>query len=169
MNTTEPNSCDLSIDPSVNKCGWCIAENAGGQIVDWMGGTIEPEGRGIIWKSQDLFEQLRDELNGCLIRHLVIEWPMFYGGAKGQMAAQQGYTIDLAAIAMYVAGRLLVPHKDIYLYTAPQWKGMVPKVKTLAMFKAMFGEAAAEGLDDNAIDARMMLVHHLRKTCNSCK
>jgi hypothetical protein len=156
----------LALDPSVNTCGWALASLASGkptdEDADYRMGTIRPEGADLLWRAQSLLEQIGETITDGLILHsLVIEWPMFYSSHKGQIAAQQGYTINLAAIAMFVAGRLSVPHNRIFLYTAPKWKGSVPKTKTMIQFINLFGEEVAKQLDDNAIDAAMMLHWHL--------
>ncbi len=92
---------------------------------------------------------------------LVCEWPMFYEGEKGQTSARQGHTINLAGIAMFIAGWFQVPFKNLYLYTAPQWKGTVSKQVTAKRFLKLFGEEYM-GTDHNAIDAIMLGIHHCK-------
>ena len=161
----------LALDPSaMHKTGWATVhlEWENGETLplakrgkltreEWDWGFWEIDGWNFQCRCNDLKEHIIatvDEFD-----QLVIEWPMFYGSSKGQIAAEKGYTINLAGLAMYIAGWFQVHWKDVHLYTAPSWKGTVKKAITARRFYRLFGLSEMT-VDHNAIDACMMLVHH---------
>lgn len=164
----------LALDPSVmNRCGWAVADLAwekedtvplarrGNLIKEtWDWGFWEINGMNFQMRCADL----RDHIShmGFDFDQLVCEWPTFYDSTKGQVAAQQGYTVNLAGIAMYIAGWFQVRHQNLFLYTAPDWKGTVKKAVTQHRFYKLFGINSMT-VDHNAVDATMMLVYHCRK------
>jgi hypothetical protein len=93
---------------------------------------------------------------------LVLEWPAFFGSARGQVAAQQGHTINLAAVDGYIAGFFRVPPKDFHLVTANQWKGNLPKEITRKRFFHALGQKQIFKINHNAVDA-VMLLHEFCK------
>lgn len=157
----------LALDPSVmNRCGWATVQlewDKDCKLVkeEWNWGAWQVDGMNFQMRCADLrdhiIEQGLEEFD-----NLVCEWPAFYASAKGQIAAQQGYTVNLAGIAMYIAGWFHVLHKNLFLYTAPDWKGTVKKTVTAQRFFKLFGLNGMQE-DHNAIDACMMLVYHCRK------
>ena len=154
----------LAIDPSVmNSAGWAVvnitwsAEGKAEEEWDW--GAWALNGMNFQMRCTDLKDYITRDIGHFDV--LVCEWPMFYASAKGQMAARQGYTINLAGIAMYIAGWFQVPHRSLFLYTAPDWKGTQKKAITARRFYKLFGLTETT-VDHNAIDATMMLVHHCR-------
>lgn len=156
----------LALDPSVmNKCGWAVVVlefNDAGVCIkdDWDYGFWEVDGMNFQMRCSDLKDHIMEL--GFEFDILVCEWPTFYAGQKGQIAAQQGYTINLAGIAMYIVGYFQVHYRNLFLYTAPDWKGTVKKTVTAHRFFKMFGENSMR-VDHNAIDACMMLVWHCKK------
>lgn len=156
----------LAIDPSVmQKAGWAVvnmAWNDLGTLVEesWAWGFWEISGINFQMRCTDLKDYITSDIREFDI--LVCEWPMFYTSAKGQIAARQGYTVNLAGIAMYIAGWFQVPHRSLFLYTAPDWKGTVKKAVTARKFYRLFGESEMN-VDNNSIDATMMLVWHCQK------
>lgn len=156
----------LSLDPSVmNRCGWAVVElefDDNGRCIrnDWDYGFFEIDGSSFQMRCSDLKDHIMHL--GFDFDVLVCEWPAFYAGEKGAIAAQQGYTINLAGIAMYVAGFFQVDFRKLFLYTAPKWKGTVKKAVTARRFFRMFGENEMK-VDHNAIDACMMLVWHCKE------
>ncbi len=156
----------LALDPSVmNRCGWAcvvLTFNEFGAVEkdEWDFGFFEIDGTNFQMRCSDL----KDHITHLAFEFdiLVVEWPTFYAGTKGQIAAQQGYTINLAGIAMYVAGYFHVDFRKLFLYTAPNWKGTVKKAVTARRFFRMFGMSELK-VDHNAIDACMMLVYHCRQ------
>lgn len=156
----------LALDPSVmNRCGWaCVVLeiNEFGIVTkdDWDFGFWEVDGTSFQMRCSDLKDSIKQL--GFEFDILVIEWPTFYASTKGQIAAQQGYTINLAGIAMYIAGYFRVDFRKLFLYTAPDWKGTVKKAVTARRFFKMFNLSELK-VDHNAIDACMMLVYHCKK------
>ena len=156
----------LALDPSVmNRLGWAcviLTFNELGVCVkdEWDYGAFQIDGTNFQMRCSDAKDHLIHL--GFPFDILVCEWPAFYGGEKGQIAAQQGYTINLAGIAMYLAGFFQVHYRNLFLYTAPTWKGTVKKAVTARRFFRMFGENEMK-VDHNAIDACMMLVWHCKQ------
>jgi hypothetical protein len=88
---------------------------------------------------------------------LVLEWPAYFGSAKGQVAAMQGHTINLAAVDAYIAGFFRLKPQDWHLVTATQWKGNVPKEITRMRFFKALGQKQIYKVNHNAVDAVMLL------------
>lgn len=165
----------LALDPSVmNRCGWATAklEWRDGDILtpaakrgpliteEWDWGSWEISGMNFRVRCTDLKDYIAREQAD--FDFLVCEWPMFYGNERGRIAAQQGYTINLAGIVMYIAGWFQVHHQRLTLYTAPDWKGTVKKAVTARRFLKLFG-LTEQTADHDSIDAVMMLVYHCKK------
>lgn len=159
----------LALDPSVmNRCGWATCDlewGPDGKLTKelWNWGFWEISGMNFQMRCNDLKDYIEQSPEVQEFTHLVCEWPTFYDSAKGQIAAQQGYTINLAGIAMFIAGWFHVTHQRLCLYTAPDWKGTVKKAVTARRFFKLFGLDEMK-VDHNAIDACMMLVYHCKKT-----
>ena len=154
----------LAIDPSINTVGFATLQfdrSTEDKMLDWSWGMWELDGWSLLQRCQDLVIRICDEGHDDF-SELIIEWPMFYESERGQVAAQQGYTINLAAVGMYVAGWFQLPISNITLVTAPQWKGNVSKATTARRFMRQFGVDAIN-VDQNAIDAVMMLYAHATK------
>lgn len=156
----------LALDPSVmNRCGWAVVhlgwDDQGLKVKeDWDFGSFEVNGMNFQMRCSDLKDHIIQL--GFEFDTLVIEWPTFYAGEKGQVSAQQGYTINLAGIAMYIAGYFQVDFRRLFLYTAPEWKGTVKKAITARRFFRLFGLSEMK-IDHDTIDAVMMLVWHCKK------
>lgn len=147
----------LAIDPSAaQRAGWATFNSFNDE---WKWGHFDIEGLNFKVRCVNLVNAIGATCP--YFDQLVCEWPMYYAGERGQIAAQQNWTINLAGIAMYVVGRFDIRPKDLFLYTAPEWKGTVPKVVTARRFLKLFGEEYSR-TDHNTIDAIMMLVHHLK-------
>lgn len=128
---------------------------------EWDWGFWEISGLNFQMRCADLRDHITSLQNEFNFDTLVCEWPSFYDSARGQIAAQQGYTINLAGIAMYIAGWFHIPHQRLFLYTAPNWKGTVKKEATARRFYRLFGLNSVT-VDHNAVDATMMGVYHMR-------
>lgn len=165
----------LALDPSVmNRCGWatCTLEWEHGEKVplakrgklireEWDFGSFEISGISFQMRCSDLKDHITHL--GFEFEIMVCEWPTFYASAKGAIAAQQGYTINLAGIAMYIAGFFHVDFRKLFLYTAPDWKGTVKKAITARRFFKLFEGIDPMKVDHDTIDACMMLVWHCKK------
>lgn len=160
----------LSIDPSKNHAGFATfatsqrktpkLQKTNGKIdINWEFGTFHLEGRNLAQRTYDLYEHVRDSLG--TIDHLVIEYPAFFSSERGQIAAHQNYTIDLAFICGYLAGLLALDHRHVNLITAITWKGNVTKEITKRKFFYHFKKLGVHKLDEHAIDAAMLLRYFL--------
>jgi hypothetical protein len=156
----------LAIDPSVNSLGFaCYNMGAGGNQFDldsgaWKYGTIHPVGKYVQHKWRDIYTKLIGRLEGLTPTHYAAEWPTYFSGQKGMIAAQEGYTIDLAGVVGYLAGRIGFKVDWIALWTPQQWKGSVPKSVTEGKFVRLFGDSAKRaikrGISGDAIDSIMI-------------
>ena len=156
----------LALDCSVNTVGFATLqiqydEEDDNKAFHWTWGMWELEGYNLLSRCRDLCNYIQQTGNDDFVE-LIIEWPMFYTSERGQIAASQNYTINLAAIGAYVAGFFHLPVDKITLITAPQWKGQASKNVTARRFFRQFNLEAAQ-IDHNAIDATMMLLAHAEK------
>lgn len=155
----------LAIDPSVNDIGWCIRDTNN----EWEGGTISlPSEMSFHWRLKRIKDKLRFiqtvQYQAKLpINQIVYENPTFMGSAKGQIAAQKGYTINLGIVVGFCLGCFDISPHDIFGYTPMQWKGTVPKRATEAKFIRTFGQKVADRVSEHEIDATMMLYFHCEK------
>jgi Holliday junction resolvasome RuvABC endonuclease subunit len=163
----------LAVDPSVNNLGWacCNLSRASlhPDIYDielWDSGVIHPQGIEIHHKWQDAYEQLAAKVRDSWPTHLVVEWPMFFGSARGRIAAAQGGTINLAGMAAGIIAWFRLPASNVSLLTPVQWKGSVPKdVVRQRLEQAFAGNSC--NLSDDEVDAialaEFWLKNHLRR------
>jgi hypothetical protein len=159
----------LAIDPSNKDLGFaCFDYNLQSDFYDigdslsWTFGLIHPKGGHIQYKWRDAYFQLKYwlEADKREVTHFVSEWPMFFDSVKGRIAAQQGYTNDIAAIAGYLTGAFNFKPNNVVLWTPMKWKGTATKYATSQKFARIFGERAtrlARTLSDDVIDAIMVL------------
>lgn len=148
----------LAIDPSIKTAGWSTV-NLTETEATFSWGMFALSGLNFLMRCADLRDYIEQEIGE--FDELVLEWPMFYDSERGHVAARQGDTINLAGIAMFIAGHFRIPHQKIHLYTAPDWKGSVPKQVTGRRFFKQFGVDYLK-VDNNAVDATMMLFEHCR-------
>lgn len=159
----------VAIDPSMLNLGWAAYNcNLGENRYDigsnaWRFGLIHPRARQkecqYCWR--DSFVKLKRGLEDWRPTHFASEWPTFYASTKGKIAASCGYTIDLAGMVAYLAGRFGLPPDFITLWKPEQWKGSVPKHVTKAKFIRLFGggedaDYVARNYSDDVIDAIMI-------------
>lgn len=164
----------LAIDPSIKNLGWaCLNLN---KVEDgdyynlssegWSFGLIHPKGRNTQHRWKDTYLQLKMVLDEDKQwpTHYASEWPVFFDSTKGRIAAQQNYTIDLAAIVGYIAGQFKFKPDYQTLWTPGQWKGSVPKHVTEHKFVRLFGRSAerlSRTLSNDVIDAIMIAEYWL--------
>ncbi len=151
----------LSLDLSVNQVGFATLQISPEGDQQWNWGSWELSGYNFLQRCDDLRAYIQQSENADFT-HLILEWPTFYGSEKGQIAAKQNYTINLAGIAMYIAGFFHLHIDNIELVTAPQWKGSADKRITARRFFRVFGEDALQ-VDNHAVDAVMMLLARAKK------
>lgn len=161
----------VSIDPSINDVGWCVIDGLkrDGEGVwdnvgaDWQWGHWKIGGNSLTYKLREIVEWMIVTFDGLNDEDwLVLEWPAFFGSAKGQIAAQQGHTLNLAGIDGYIAGFFRLPPQHIHFVTANQWKGNLPKAITLKRFMLALGVEHIFKINHNAVDA-VMLLHEFCK------
>jgi Holliday junction resolvasome RuvABC endonuclease subunit len=147
----------LSIDPSINNVGWSLFDSkAETKQEAWLWGTIHPTGANLEMRITDTIQQLSDLFTWDVLDYLITERPAFFSSERGQIAAHMNYTIDLAAVAYYIAGWFHMDHRKHFAITANQWKGSVPKAVTARRFFASFPKVDVNTLDEHAIDAVML-------------
>lgn len=143
----------LSLDPSVNDVGWAYHDT---ELNEWEGGSIHLKGGNLHLRCAEICTHL----NRFIPDQFIYEKPTFMASIKGRVAAQKGYTIDLAFICGYVAARFGVNPFDIIGYTPNQWKGNVPKRATEAKYYRHFSRTGSPP-SDHEVDATMLLWEHL--------
>lgn len=159
----------LSIDSSINNVGWTLFKTHNGMnpIKEiqraWKWGTWYPTGGSLEARILDICQKIIVEINGFDI--LVTEKPAFYSSEKGQIAARQNYTIDLAAINYFIAGFFHKDHRTHYAITAMSWKGSVAKEITQKLFFKRFRGRMTEkqmgSVSEHSVDSTMMLRYWL--------
>lgn len=147
----------LAIDPSVNHVGWAIHDTTTRQ---WEGGSIDLlKGGNIHLKCREICIHLN---RFKPFDQFVYEKPTFMASTKGRIAAQKGYTMDLAFICGFVAASFGIDPFDIFGYTPMKWKGNVPKRATEAKYYRHF-ERELPPPSEHQIDATMLLHYHLNQ------
>jgi hypothetical protein len=162
----------VSIDPSINDVGWCVVDGLqrdedgvwDNSKVDWQWGHWKIRGNSLTYKLREIVEWMILSFDGLDADEdwLVLEWPAFFGSARGQVAAQQGHTINLAGVDGYIAGFFRLPPQNIHLVTANQWKGNLPKEITRKRFFHALGQKEIFKINHNTVDA-VMLLHEFCK------
>lgn len=156
----------VAIDPSVHNVGWAMIEGLthdenGWHSEDavWTFGNWIISSNSFTFKLKEIVEWIILDCDGLDSDKdwLVAEWPAYFEGMKGNIAAKAGHTINLAAIDTYIAGYFRLEWKNIHLITAVDWKGSVSKEITKMRFFKHMGITPFK-VDHNAIDAVMMLL-----------
>lgn len=157
----------VSIDPSIHHVGWAVVDGLkrdkdgvwDNSKADWKWGHWDIGSNSLTYKLREIVDWMIVEFDGLDPEEdwLVLEWPAFFGSAKGQVAAKQGYTINLAAVDAYIAGFFRIPPQNFHLVTATEWKGNIPKEITRMRFFKALGQPQIYKVNHNAIDAVMLL------------
>jgi hypothetical protein len=164
----------VSIDPSINDVGWAVVDGLkrsksgvwDNSKAKWTWGHWKIGGVSLTFKLREIVEWMIIEFDGLEEGDwLVLEWPAFFGSAKGQVAAQQGHTINLAGVDGYIAGFFRLSPMDIHLVTANEWKGNLPKEITRKRLFHALGIKQIYKVNHNAVDA-VMLLHEFCKRRN---
>lgn len=151
----------LSLDPSVNNVGACLFDSTKKKLRNqWKWKTYKLEGHNYQMKMVDMVQLIVGDY-GEDVDYLITEWPTFFSSEKGQVAAHQNYTINLAGACAYLAGRLGMDHRNWHIATATTWKGSVSKYITSQRFFRTFGIQPSL-VSEHAIDATMLLLWWLR-------
>jgi hypothetical protein len=143
----------LAIDPSINNVGLALYNTETGKLITRV---LHPPKL----QRQYLLSWICNQIQ-CVeffknINTLVIEYPTFQNSAKGRIAAQKGYTLDLAYIAGYISAECKLKPSCIHLPTPQQWKGNLPKAAVGRRFQRRFG-IDPETITDHEYEAAMMI------------
>lgn len=150
----------LSIDPSArNKIGIGVITIDSFARVSCQDATFSIQSNS---KLEDLCRGCVRFINQRFPQHtpfdyLVLEYPQYMGGLKGRIAAQQGYTLDLAYVCGYFTAAFNLSRLRTHLFTPMQWKGTRPKSATLAEYKRKFPEQ--KWSSEHSVDAVMLGMH----------
>lgn len=145
----------LSLDPSIENVGWSLFDSTRPtRDQAWEWGTFKLEGGNLETRITHLIQLIQLEIGE--FDFLITEKPAFFSSERGQIAAHQNYTIDLAAIAFYVAGWFHKDHRYHQAITASAWKGSVPKAVTSRKFFRCWPKIVEGSLSEHAIDATML-------------
>lgn len=145
----------LSLDPSINHVGWALLDHQEKtKQAAWEWGTFELEGANLQMRFMHLVECIQQSIGH--FDFLITEKPTFFTSEKGQVAARQNYTIDLAACAFFVAGWFEMDHRHHFPITATQWKGSVSKLITARQFFKLWPLVETNAISEHAIDAVML-------------
>lgn len=150
----------LAIDPSVNNVGIALFNSeleADKQLKTY---TYKPDGKTLQCKCVQVLTFCR-----CMYVKpdiFIAEYPSFQGSTKGKVAAQKGYTLDLAYIVGYLSASFGLPFGHIYLPTPMQWKGTMPKSAVGHRFEKVYG-IKASSVTDHEFEAAMMIDWFLKK------
>ncbi len=87
---------------------------------------------------------------------MVIEYPEWQASERGIIAAQKGYTLDLAFVVGYLCGSLGIPASKCHTPTPNGWKGNLPKKAVGLRFERRF-LASAKEVSDHEFEAAMMI------------
>ncbi len=163
----------ISIDPSTINVGWAVIEGLkrhpktgvwDDRKAKWRYGNFNLFALSLQAKFHEIAENM--------IAHfdidpeedwLVLEWPMYFGTEKGQVAAQMGYTLNLAGIDGFLMGYFRMPWQQCHFVTAAQWKGSVSKEITKMRFFRAMGIKQIFAVDHNAVDAVMLLFEFCKR------
>lgn len=148
----------LAVDPSIRELGWAIQTT---KPYNFYRGCISiPQGLLLPEVLGGIGERIPVDKFGK-ITELVVEYPEFFQGSqKGAVAAVNGTTFGLAAIAGYLQGFYGLTHRQVFHYRPSEWKGQIPKAGMMYRFKRRFGYSAT---NDHEAEAALLLDFHLKK------
>lgn len=145
----------VSIDPSIRNLGWATKDGS-----NWDHGTIVLSKRGLPYQLEEIARRLNvDATLATQPNVFIVEYPEFFAGSeKGAIAAVDGTTFGLAAIAGYLQAYWRMPANKTFFYKPSIWKGQVPKQGMMYRFKKRFGYNAS---NDHEAEAALLLQYHL--------
>jgi hypothetical protein len=134
----------LAVDPSVKNVGFALT-CGNGKIVTCLHHPLEiPRNNPL--RLQSIAGDILNRLHLLLaiyqykkITHLVIEYPQFENSVRGEVAARQGYTLDLAYVCGEIVRYCALHTSNVRLPTPLQWKGNRPKKATELEVQKKFG------------------------------
>lgn len=165
----------VSIDPSINRVGWAMIDGLqrcksdgtwDGSEAKWTCGYWDIGSIMLSSKLKEIVDNIIiscDGLDGDEGDHLVVEWPQYFDVERGQIAAREGHTLNLAAINTYIAGYFRLPSNQWHPVLPSQWKGNITKEMTRRRFFRELGQKKIYKVDHNTVDAVMMLLDFCKK------
>ncbi len=150
----------LAVDPSVRNIGWALHDTSEGK---WEGGTISFNRGPILDTCQILAAKLQSIIRNIpRLDVMITEQPVFFGSAKGRIAAMKGFTLDLAFVNGYLIAHFRSQHRGLRVkqFRPADWKGMVHKKATEAKYIRTFPDRRLPS--EHEIDATMMLYHYIQ-------
>ncbi len=140
----------IAIDPSINNIGVAIMNDG-----DLTTRTLSPTEKG----KDYLMSFLRVAFRNVQCDVLICEYPNFQTSQRGIIAAQQGYTLNLAFVCGFVAA--IIDAKKVVMATPTEWKGQTPKHIIGARYTQWTGEDFNE-ISDHEYEAAMMIEWYIR-------
>lgn len=154
----------VAVDPSVKNIGLAILQIETKTLwLDTISLDLRRRHVGLPLVLHTIALGIRNRIRSGRVTSLIAEYPQYEQSERGIIAAQQGYTLDLAAVCGYLAGKFQVPPLSVHFYTPVQWKGQRPKSATEAAFKRQYSIENFARLTDHEVDACMMLHYHQTK------
>lgn len=142
----------VAVDPSINTIGVAIWHD--GDLETRVHRTLHGEKVQLVRTLPIYLSWITGEFDA-----LVVEYPNFQTSTRGKIAAQKGYTLDLAFVAGFVASQI---HAKRYFFPTPnQWKGQTPKDIVGRRFTEWCGYDYHD-LTDHEFEAAMMCEWCLR-------
>ena len=165
--TNQINMNILAVDPSVNNVGLAYYKTAGLMEATLETALFHPEKGAILQKKGNQLIRFL-HLKGWKPDKLIIEYPQWEGSQRGAIAAQQGYTLDLAYLCGMLVGWSGLGSKDIFLPTPRNWKGNLPKKATEHRVKEKFGFVTSQ-ISEHEFDSVGLLMWWQDTQGNSIK
>lgn len=162
----------VSIDPSINEVGWAVVDGVyrdESQVwhddkANWDWGMWRIVSNSLPFKLKEITERIIMQCGGMEPEDIfVCEWPMFFDNQRGHIAAKAGHTINLSAVAAYIAGYFRIRPENVFFLTAAQWKNSVSKEITRMRFFKHMGIKQIYTIDHNAVDAVMLLLEFCKR------
>lgn len=151
----------LTIDPSVNNVGIALYDTQSSKLRTKLFHPKRDKDTPIyrvvreIYVATSLFLQEKKDTVDCLI----VEYPNWQNSTKGLIAMQQGYTLDLAFIVGYLAGRFNLSSDKVHLPTPLQWKKNIPKAATERRVQRKFGPLSISEHEFDAVGLLMWFLN----------
>lgn len=148
----------VAIDPSVNNVGIAKWDHVNKKLSTDLYHPVKTQGIVSVSSQIVTFCKMLQYIPDILI----LEYPTFQGSTKGKIAAQKGFTIDLAFIVGYLAASFKLYRNQIFIPTPMEWKGNLPKEAVGHRFEKVYG-IRADSVSDHEFEAAMMIDWYLKK------
>lgn len=145
----------IGIDPSVNHVGVAYKRSRAHDVEWFQVNPTRGDESGIrrLVAAQEIVRKLKIM---CVddAEYGVIEYPNFQESQRGHIAAQQGYTLDLAFVCGYLVCNM--PNTKWLMPTPNKWKGNQPKDAVGKKFTRWTGKDYLT-VSDHCFEAAMMI------------